>query len=109
MINLSGVASPHTEGSYSEQRILDAAAGFGLCEAGSKVPEGARARDVIVSVMRERFGNDLGIDTDGLSDTEILDVIQYHVFPNLVIFGGLGSPLVYRVHPFGDDPNRCFF
>jgi len=109
MINLSGVASPHTEGSYSEQRILDAAANFGLCEAGAAVPEGARARNVIVSAMRERLGNDLGIDTNGLSDTEILDVIQYHVFPNLVIFGGLGSPLVYRVRPFGDDPNRCYF
>lgn len=109
MINLSGVASPHTQGSYGEQRILDAAASFGLCEVGARVPAGKRARDVIVDLMRRRFERDLRIDTSDLSDTEVLDVIQYHVFPNLVIFGGLGSPLVYRVRPLRDDPGRCFF
>ena len=109
MINLSGVASPHKGTTYGEQRILDAAARFGLCDSGATVPEGRRARDVLVELMRERFERDLGIDTTDQSDTEILDVIQYHVFPNLVIFGGHGSPLAYRVRPLGDDPHRCFF
>jgi nitrite reductase/ring-hydroxylating ferredoxin subunit len=108
MINLSAVASPHLNG-YSEQRILDTAAEFGLCEKGSTVPEGKRARDVVVGLMRERFGRDLGVDTTELSDTEVMDVIQYNIFPNLMVFGGLGSPLVYRVRPLGDDPGRCLF
>lgn len=108
MINLSAVASPHLRG-YSEQRILDASAEFGLCDRGATVPAGKRARDVVVEVMRERFRRDLGVDTSGLCDTEVLDVIQYNVFPNLMLFGGLGSPLVYRVRPQGDDPGRCLF
>jgi len=109
MINLSAVASPHLNGSYGEQRILDSAASFGLCEKGAIVPAGKRARDVVVELMRERFTRDLGVDTTGLCDTEVLDVIQYNVFPNLMLFGGLGSPLVYRVRPQGDDPGRCLF
>ncbi|MAG32146.1 MAG: (2Fe-2S)-binding protein [Deltaproteobacteria bacterium] len=108
MISLSAVASPHLHGT-NEQRVLDAAAGFGLCEKGATVPEGKRARDVVVEQMRERFERELRIDSTDMSDTEILDVIQYAVFPNLVLFAGLGSPIVYRSRPVGDDPGRCFF
>lgn len=109
MINLSGVASPHLEGTYSEERILSEAAEFGLCERGSVIPEGRRARDVIVESMRNRLSKDLGVDTSELCDSEVVDVIQYSVFPNLVVFGGVGSPLAYRVRPHGDDPGTCLF
>jgi nitrite reductase/ring-hydroxylating ferredoxin subunit len=108
MINLSGVASPHLRG-FSESRVLEAAGRFGLCPPGISLPESGRARDAIADAMRERLRSELGIDLSSYSDAEILDVIQYTIFPNFLVFGGLGSPLAYRVRPHGNDPNVCVF
>ena len=43
------------------------------------------------------------------SDSEVVDVIHYSVFPNLMLFGGFAVPLVYRVRPVQGDPQRCLF
>jgi hypothetical protein len=58
--------------------------------------------------MRASFAKSLGIDASDCSDSEVLDVIEYFLFPNLTLFGGL-SPLCYRVRPDGHDPNACLF
>jgi phenylpropionate dioxygenase-like ring-hydroxylating dioxygenase large terminal subunit len=108
MINLSGVPSPQVRARTSEQDAVDAAARFGMCEAGTKVPPGATARAVLADSMRAAFARDLGIDARTCSDAEVLDVIEYFLFPNLTLFGGL-SPLCYRVRPDGHDPNACRF
>jgi hypothetical protein len=108
MINVSGTASPQLHG-FSEKRVLKAAGEFGLCPSGLELPEGSRARDVIEVAMRERLQSDLGVDLAAYSTGEVLDVIQYSVFPNLVLFGGFGSPLAYRIRPHGHDPNECVF
>lgn len=109
MLNASGVPSPHVRGEMSAQRIVDIAARFGMVEPGTEVPEGASARSVLVKASRARLDEMLGIDTDAVSDAEVQDVIQYSLFPNVVLFGGLGSPLFYRARPCGDDPNQCLF
>jgi len=109
MLNASGVASPHVRGELSEQRILDVAARFGMARPGTKVPPGGTARSVLVASSRARLESGLGLETGGYSDAEVQDVIQYSLFPNVVLFGGLGSPLFYRARPDGNDPGSCLF
>ncbi len=108
MINCSGVPSPLVRERTSEQDALEAAIRFGMCEPGTKVPPGGSARSVLAGSMRARFARELGIDASGASDSEVLDVIEYFLFPNLTLFGGL-SPLCYRARPDGHDPNACLF
>jgi len=107
MINPSGVASPHLANS-SPQRLLDAAAEFGLCPP-HVLQSDETARGFIVDNLRRVNEERLGIDLSAFSDAEVLDVIQYYVFPNLMPFGGFSSPLVYRVRPDGDDPQHAYF
>ena len=109
MLNASGVPSPHVRGELSPQRIIDIAARFGMVEPGTTIPEGSTARAVMVEASRKRLEQDLGLDTAPFSDAEVQDVIQYSLFPNVVLFGGLGSPLFYRARPDGDDPGSCLF
>ena len=109
MLNASGTPSPHLRGEMSDQRIVDIAARFGMAEPGTRVAEGQSARSVMVAASRERLSSGMGIDTKDLSDAEVQDVIQYSLFPNVVLFGGFGSPLFYRARPDGDDPNLCLF
>ena len=109
MLNASGTPSPHVRGELSEQRIVDIAARFGMARPGTQVPPGQTARSVLVAASRARLESGLGLDTSGFSDAEIQDVIQYSLFPNVVLFGGLGSPLFYRARPDGNDPGSCLF
>jgi nitrite reductase/ring-hydroxylating ferredoxin subunit len=108
MINPSGVPSPHVAERCPPQRVLDAAAEFGLCEPGA-LQAGETPRQRIVAHLRQRMQTELGINLTGYSDSEVVDVIEYNLFPNLVVFGGFGSPLAYRVRPAGDEPGRCLF
>ncbi len=109
MLNASGTPSPHLRGKMSDKRAVEIAARFGMVDPGTTVPEGATARSVLVKASRERISSAQGLDTAGYSDAEVQDVIQYSLFPNIVLFGGFGSPLFYRSRPDGDDPNFCRF
>lgn len=109
MLNASGVPSPHVRHEISEQRALDIAARFGMARPGTRVAPGGTARAALVEASRARLEQGLGFDTRDFSDAEVQDVIQYSLFPNVVLFGGLGSPLFYRARPDGDDPESCLF
>ncbi|MDB5393365.1 MAG: aromatic ring-hydroxylating dioxygenase subunit alpha [Rhodospirillales bacterium] len=108
MINPSGVASPHLAGKTTPERTVAAAAKFGLCADGPLAP-GETPRSRIVARLRALYGDTFRVDLGHLSDSEILDVIQYSLFPNFIVFGGFGSPLAYRSRPDGDDPNKSIF
>ena len=38
---------------------------------------------------------------------ELLDGIEYFLFPNLMVWAGYLTPFVYRFRPEGNDPDRC--
>ena len=59
--------------------------------------------------MRDNLAQTTGADLSGTSDSEIVDAIQYFVFPNMVPWAGVGAPLTYRFRPYGNDPDRCIF
>lgn len=108
MINPSGVSSPHLAGRMTPERTVAAAAKFGLCQDGPLGP-GETPRSRIIANLRGFYSGTFGVDLSRLSDSEVLDVIEYSLFPNLIVFGGFGSPLAYRSRPDGDDPNQSIF
>ncbi len=110
MITPQATSSPHLE-PLEPQDVLDAMFrdfypdGVGAFE----VPEGASARPIVAEAMRANLATATGADLSGTSDSEILDAIQYFVFPNMVPWAGVGAPLTYRFRPYGNDPDRCIF
>ena len=55
--------------------------------------------------MRRAIAHSTGVDTTGACTSEVLDAIQYAIFPNLMPWGGY-SPVCYRFRPNGTDPNQ---
>jgi hypothetical protein len=102
----------HAPKGVSEQALVDDWIGMGLA-AGSgdvpQVPEGGQARGVLAAYQREQYGRRTGHDFSHFSDAEMLDTLEYFVFPNFAPWGGFGTNLVYRVRPNGFDPDSCLF
>jgi phenylpropionate dioxygenase-like ring-hydroxylating dioxygenase large terminal subunit len=117
MITAMGVPSPHLQDSYTAQDTVDSMIGDLIADVGRdadeaveppKIPGGATSRQVLANFMRTSMGKRLGIDFTDRSDSEVLDAIQYQMFPNLIPWGGFSFPLVYRYRP-ADDPDWCYF
>jgi phenylpropionate dioxygenase-like ring-hydroxylating dioxygenase large terminal subunit len=106
MLQACGVSSPHLE--LDDQAVVDAAGRLGLAAPGIRLEEGQSSRAAISDSLRERIQQDTGVDHSQLSDAEVLDTIEYCVFPNLVLFGSI-CPLAYRARPHGNDTDRCIF
>jgi hypothetical protein len=73
------------------------------------VPEGRTAREMLAEALRGHFGKELGIDFSGVSDSLMLDSIEYHLFPNMFFFPGINIPMVYRFRPNGEDVDSSIF
>jgi nitrite reductase/ring-hydroxylating ferredoxin subunit len=56
--------------------------------------------DMLIKAMRERY------DLEGLTDDEVLTGGTIHIFPNLVGPLNPGNATLYRVRPYGLDPDR---
>ena len=97
-----GVPSPHFRRPMSDAQI---ATEMGFDPEGLEA--GQSARDYIAAQMREQFGAAFGVDLSSTSTTEIIDSVQYFVFPNAFFFPGILLRLVYRFRPLAVD--RCVF
>lgn len=114
-----GAPSPNLEGELGADGVVAAmledtfAGNFsGDREGGSGFPTlqpGQHPRHLLADVIKDVLHAQTGRDYSGDSDMEVLDGIQYYIFPNLVSFAGFGYPLNYRVRPNGDDPKSCLF
>lgn len=110
MITPQATSSPHLE-PMEPQDVLDAMfrdfypEGVGAI----KVPEGQSARPVVAEALRHKLAEQSGADVSGYSDSEMLDAIEYFVFPNMAPWAGVGAPLTYRFRPYGNNPDRCVF
>ena len=97
--NLSS-GNPHFEKRYSEEELFSF---FG--HDGKTLPEGMTARQAHADILRENMSKELAVDLSGHSNSEMLDSIEYHLFPNACFFPGVVIPLIYRFRPLGVD--RC--
>ena len=71
-------------------------------ESPMQVPEGGSARAIASHAARERWRAAVGSRVDTMSDSEMMDSIDYTVFPNFHPWGAFNR-IVYRFRPNGDD------
>ncbi len=105
-IHTIGFPSPHYTTPQTQTEILEK---MRAAPAGTKVPEGRTARSVAAAHLRQTLGGDWGVDLSSYSDSEMLDSIEYHLFPNMCLFPGVSLPMIYRFRPIGNDPGRTLF
>jgi nitrite reductase/ring-hydroxylating ferredoxin subunit len=91
----------------TENQLLQSLSVFGLEQ--EEVPEGETARSVAAEDLRRLIGKALGVDLSSVSDTLMLDSIEYHLFPNMFFFPGITVPMAYRFRPNGDDIDSSIF
>lgn len=106
-----GVASPHLEGRYSEQDILDqftVGDGSMLSDDRPRVGDGT-ARQAMADMFRGMFEQATGSDLSAVSDSEMLDCFSYTIFPSCYLFPGISLPMVYRFRPDPRDHRRCIY
>ena len=69
------------------------------------LPAGMSARQRHADIQRERMGTAMDVNLRAVSNSLMLDSIEYHLFPNACFFPGISIPLIYRFRPLGVD--RC--
>lgn len=108
MITLTAVPGSVVGFDMSEQELADDMAGFGFVDADGEplqVPDGQRARAVIAEAVRGMIREQSHVDLDHWSDSELIDGIEYFVFPNFTPWGCLTIPAAYRFLPH-EDPDH---
>jgi hypothetical protein len=70
---------------------------------------GEQARPALAAYYRKALGALHRVDLSGASDSDMLDQIQYNLFPNFTIWPTVIAPLCYRFRPHGADPNSAIF
>ena len=103
--------SPHLGRTLTQQEIVDnlMMGDRSIVARPVVVEEGSNARRAMAGFLREQFDTAMDVGTEGLSDAEILDTIEYTLFPNMFLFPGLSLPMVYRFRPIGNDPDKSLF
>jgi len=109
MINLTGFPSPEYRGEVEPQDMVNHMLRSwyeGTDEKPPQLAEGGTARHLAAAVIRARLGERMRVDLSHVSDSELIDSIEYFVFPNFMPWAGIMLPLAYRFRPFGNDPHR---
>ncbi len=108
-IHTRGLNSPQRPVPQTEEELFAGLTrGFPLPD-GAKLPEGARARDVFAALFKEDMSRRYGRDFSKLSESIVVDSIEYFSFPNAFFFPGLSLPMVYRFRPDPDDVDTSWF
>lgn len=63
---------------------------------------GQTYRGALAEQRRREVAQAQGKPVDHLTDVEMLDAVEYFVFPNFLPWHGFGLPIVYRFRPNGD-------
>jgi phenylpropionate dioxygenase-like ring-hydroxylating dioxygenase large terminal subunit len=90
----------------SEQDFAD----FGARTTGREpvqLKPGQTYREALAEERRAIVGETLGKSVDHLTDCEMLDAVEYFVFPNFMPWHGYGLQITYRFRPNGDDHESC--
>jgi len=95
-----GYPSPHLPKQPTEAELFAY-----LGHDPATLPDGASAREQHAALMRKRLSTEMDVDLSNVSTTQMLDSIEYHLFPNACFFPGINIPLVYRFRPI--DVDHC--
>ena len=90
----------------SEQEFAD----FGAKSTGRepvKLAPGQTYRSALADERRKLVGDTFGKPVDHLTDVEMLDAIEYFLFPNFMPWHGYGLQIAYRFRPYQDHHDQC--
>jgi len=103
VITPTGTPSPLLDADPTEQEMFRGMLDVRVDQdAPFTLEEGRTARAVLAALSRERLRSDAGDVVDQTSDAEMVDSIDYTVFPNFHPWGAFNR-IVYRFRPNGDD------
>lgn len=106
LIQLGAAATPSERGTVTESEILEWFQQQLPPDWRRSLNDGERARPIVAAQMRRALAARYRTDLRHVSDTEVLDQIQYFIFPNVIPWPAVGAPLVYRFRPVSDDPGE---
>jgi nitrite reductase/ring-hydroxylating ferredoxin subunit len=72
-----------------------------------ELPEGVTARQMITQNIRSTIGPAVGMDLSQTPAYQLIDAIEYFVFPNFFPWDQAQTNQVYRFRPNGEDPDSC--
>lgn len=72
-----------------------------------KLPPGMTARTALANNNREMLRPVFGRLMDEASDTEMVDVFYWSLFPNFHPYGVFAGPMMYLYRPYGDNHDKC--
>ena len=105
MITAVGVSSEHLGAPLADVDIIRAM--LGDRHADVEVPAGSNARRELADRLRASLQRRTGRDCAAVTDAELLDGIEYFLFPNFMPWAGLLTSFAYRFRPDGHDPDSC--
>lgn len=102
MLTAVGIPSEQLVDTPSEAEVATAL--LGPKADVSAVETGATARQVAAEGVRASFARRTGRDFGSVTDAEMLDGIEYFLFPNFMPWGGYLTSFAYTFRPNGNDP-----
>lgn len=107
MTMASGVVSQHvSHHGRSEQHIVDTMLRGFPEDRRPQLEPGQKARPVLADIYRKELGALYGVDLSGQADSDVLDQVEYTLFPNFTFWPTLFAPLLYRFRPHGNNPDE---
>ena len=105
MITAVGVNSEHLGRRLDDVEIVRAM--LGSKDAEVTIEPGSNARKVLGERVRASLLARTGRDHSNVTDAELLDGIEYFLFPNFMPWAGFLTSFAYRFRPDGHDPDSC--
>lgn len=105
MITAVGVNSEHLGRRLDDVEIVRAM--LGSKDAEVTIEPGSNARKVLGERVRASLTARTGRDHSNVTDAELLDGIEYFLFPNFMPWAGFLTSFAYRFRPDGHDPDSC--
>jgi phenylpropionate dioxygenase-like ring-hydroxylating dioxygenase large terminal subunit len=102
-VHTIGYPSPHLDNPPTDRELLALVTGV---EGAIDIPEGESARTLYAAHMRDSLGEEYGVDLSAASTSQMLDSIEYFLFPNMFLFPGINIPMIYRFRPI--DVDTCW-
>lgn len=110
LVYVAGVPSQYVIHKYeSEQQVLNAMLASTPPERRPTLAEGERARDVAAKFLRDVLAQRHRVDLSHTADLDVLDQVQYNIFPNFTIWPTVNAPLCYRFRPNGRNVDEAIF
>lgn len=111
-VNPVGDPSPNLFPVPTQQEVVDSYTSIYMPEVygqpEGEIQEGENARYALARLARKTYSERMGLSLDDNPITDILDGIEYSVFPNFIIWPCVSNPLGYRFLP-GPTPDSCIW